>query len=63
MYEKCFNLNSILNYFLTNWEQDSGNEFKFNYAYPSGVETFEVYEEMVHPIIRHLFEGFNGIAH
>lgn len=40
--------------------REEREEFKFNFAYPQGVETFEIYEEMVHPIISHLFGGFNG---
>ena len=36
------------------------DEFKFNFVYPSDVETFEVYDDLVNPILNHLFLGYNG---
>lgn len=36
------------------------SHFHFNYTYPCEVETYEIYEEMVHPIVSHLFNGYNG---
>jgi hypothetical protein len=36
------------------------DEFTFNFVYPCDVETFEVYDDLVSPILHHVFLGFNG---